>query len=149
FTRTRTGVIQSRLQNDIGGVSSVLTSTVTSIVGNAVTVIASLVAMILIDWRLTIIAIILLPLLVFVQRRVGQARARIAAETQQSLSDMTAITQETLSVSGILLSKSFNRQGAESERFARENRNQIRLQVRQTMSGQGFFALVSALMSSV
>ncbi len=91
-----------------------LTNTVTSILGNLVTVIASLVAMILIDWRLTLIAVVMMPFLVFVQRRVGQVRARIAGETQESLSELTAITQETLSVSGILLSKSFNRQRAES-----------------------------------
>lgn len=149
FTRTKTGVIQSRLQNDVGGVSGVLTNTVTSILGNVVTVIASLVAMIIIDWRLTIIAVVLMPFLVIVQRRVGQVRARIAAETQESLSELTAITQETLSVSGILLSKSFNRQRTESARYTEENRNQVRLQVRRAMSGQGFFAVVQVLMASV
>lgn len=149
FTRTKTGVIQSRLQNDVGGVSGVLTNTFTSILGNVVTVIASLVAMIIIDWRLTLIAVVLMPILVIVQRRVGQVRARIAGETQESLSELTAITQETLSVSGILLSKSFNRQRAESARFAEENRNQVRLQVRRAMSGQGFFAVVQVLMASV
>lgn len=149
FTRTKTGVIQSRLQNDVGGVAGVLTSTVTSILGNTVTVVASLVAMILIDWRLTLIAIAVMPVLVLVQRRVGQVRARIAAETQESLSELTSITQETLSVSGILLSKSFNRQRSESDRYQAQNRTQIRLQVRTAMSGQGFFAVVSVLMSSV
>jgi ATP-binding cassette, subfamily B, bacterial len=149
FTRTKTGVIQSRLQNDVGGVSGVLTNTVTSILGNVVTVIASLVAMIIIDWRLTIIAVVLMPFLVIVQRRVGQVRARIAGETQESLSELTSITQETLSVSGILLSKSFNRQRTESARYGAENVNQVRLQVRRAMSGQGFFAVVQVLMASV
>ncbi len=149
FTRTKTGAIQSRLQNDVGGVAGVLTNTVTSILGNAVTVVASLVAMVIIDWRLTLIAVAIMPFLVIVQRRVGQVRARIAGETQESLSELTAITQETLSVSGILLSKSFNRQRTESQRFQEENRNQVRLQVRRAMSGQGFFAVVQVLMSSV
>ncbi|MDQ0644931.1 ATP-binding cassette subfamily B protein [Microbacterium murale] len=149
FTRTKTGVIQSRLQNDVGGVSGVLTNTVTSILGNVVTVIASLVAMILIDWRLTLIAIVLMPFLIIVQRKVGQVRARIAGETQESLSELTSITQETLSVSGMLLSKSFNRQRAESQRYQRENSNQVKLQVRRAMSGQGFFAVVQVLMASV
>lgn len=149
FTRTKTGVIQSRLQNDVGAVSGVLTNTITSILGNVVTVIASLVAMILIDWRLTLIAIVLMPFLVAVQRRVGQVRARIAGQTQESLSELTAITQETLSVSGMLLSKAFNRQHAESERYQQENRNQVRLQVQRAMSGQGFFAVVQVLMASV
>lgn len=149
FTRTKTGVIQSRLQNDVGGVSGVLTNTVTSILGNVVTVIASLVAMILIDWRLTLIAVVLMPFLIIVQRRVGQVRARIAGETQESLSELTAITQETLSVSGMLLSKAFNRQRTESDRYQAENRNQVALQVRRAMSGQGFFAVVQVLMASV
>jgi ATP-binding cassette subfamily B protein len=149
FTRTKTGAVQSRLQNDVGAVADVLTNTVTSILGNTVTVVASLVAMIIIDWRLTIIAVILMPLLAIVQRRVGQVRARIAGQTQESLSELTAITQETLSVSGILLSKSFNRQQAEGERYRAENRNQVTLQVRRAMSGQGFFALVGVIMASV
>ncbi|SFI24765.1 MULTISPECIES: ABC transporter ATP-binding protein [Microbacterium] len=149
FTRTKTGVIQSRLQNDVGGVSGVLTNTVTSILGNAVTVASALVAMIIIDWRLTIIAVILMPFLIVVQRRVGQVRARIAGQTQESLSELTSITQETLSVSGILLSKAFNRQRAESARYQDENANQVVLQVRRAMSGQGFFAVVQVLMASV
>lgn len=149
FTRTKTGVIQSRLQNDVGGVSGVLTNTVTSILGNVVTVIASLVAMIVIDWRLTLIAVVLMPFLIVVQRRVGQVRARIAGETQESLSELTSITQETLSVSGMLLSKSFNRQRTESLRYQSENENQVKLQVKRAMSGQGFFAVVHVLMASV
>ncbi|UJP11696.1 ABC transporter ATP-binding protein/permease [Microbacterium sp. KUDC0406] len=149
FTRTKTGVIQSRLQNDVGGVAGVLTNTVSSILGNTVTVVASLVAMLIIDVRLTIIAVIVMPILVVIQRRVGQVRARIAGQTQESLSELTSITQETLSVSGILLSKSFNRQRTESERYQDENRNQVRLQVRQAMSGQRFFAVVQVLMSSI
>jgi ATP-binding cassette subfamily B protein len=149
FTRTKTGVIQSRLQNDVGGVSGVLRTTITSVVGNTVTVAASLAAMLVLDWRLTLVAVVLLPALVVVQRRVGQVRARIAAATQESLSELTSITQEALSVSGILLSKSFNRQRFETERYAVENRNQISLQVRQAMSGQWFFGLVSVVISSV
>jgi ATP-binding cassette subfamily B protein len=149
FTRTKTGVIQSRLQNDVGGVSGVLTNTINSIVGNTVTVAASLVAMIVLDWRLTLIAVVLMPALVVVQRRVGQIRARIASATQESLSELTSITQETLSVSGILLSKSFNRQRFETERYSAENRNQISLQVRQAMSGQWFFGVVTVVISSV
>ncbi|TFC51880.1 MULTISPECIES: ABC transporter ATP-binding protein [unclassified Cryobacterium] len=149
FTRTKTGVIQSRLQNDVGGVASVLTNTVSSVLGNAVTVIAAFVAMLLLNWQLTIVAVILMPILVFAQRRVGRVRARIAGKTQESLSDMTAITQETLSVSGILLSKSFTRQKAEIARYAHENDNQVHLQVSQQMSGQWFFAMVSIFLSSI
>ncbi|WP_245556848.1 ABC transporter ATP-binding protein [Gryllotalpicola ginsengisoli] len=149
FTRTKTGIIQSRLQNDVGGVANVLTNTVSSVLGNTVQVIAAFVAMVLLNWQLTIVAIVLMPFLVIAQRRVGQVRARIAAATQESLSDMTAITQETLSVSGILLAKSFNRQRSEIARYSDENDNQIRLQVRQAMSGQWFFAMVQVFLSSI
>ncbi|RFA08283.1 ABC transporter [Subtercola boreus] len=149
FTKTKTGVIQSRLQNDVGGVAAVLTNTISSVLGNTVTVIAAFVALILLNWQLTIIAVVLMPILVIAQRRVGQVRARIATKTQESLSDMTAITQETLSVSGILLAKSFNQQQAEIGRYSAENDNQVFLQVRQQMSGQWFFAMVSIFLSSI
>ena len=149
FTRTKTGVIQSRLQNDVGGVSNVLTNTISSVLGNIVTVIAAFVAMILLNWQLMIVAVVLMPVLVIVQRRVGQVRARIVTATQESLSDMTAITQETLSVSGILLSKSFNRQRAETARYEDENNTQIALQVKQAMSGQWFVATVQIFLSSI
>ncbi|GAA2750251.1 ABC transporter ATP-binding protein [Amnibacterium kyonggiense] len=142
FTRTRTGVIQSRLANDVGGVANVLSNTVSSVVGNTVTVIAAFVAMFLLSWQLALIAIVLLPILAVVQRRVGQRRARIATQTQESLSELSAITQEALSVSGILLAKAFTQQRHETERYAAESRKQLQLQVRQEMSGQGFFAMV-------
>jgi len=149
FTRTKTGVIQSRLQNDVGGVANVLNNTVSGVIGNTVTVVAAFVTMLVLSWQLSLLAIVLMPLLVIVQQRVGQRRARIAAEAQESLSQMTAITEESLSVSGILLAKAFNRSGAETARYATENENQVRLQVRQAMSGQLFFALVSVFLSSV
>ena len=149
FTRTKTGVIQSRLQNDVGGVAGVLNNTISSVIGNTVTVIAALVSMLILSWQMTIVAVILLPVLVITQRRVGQVRARIATKTQESLSDMSAITQEALSVSGILLAKSFNQQDAEIGRYQDENRNQISLQVRQQMSGQWFFAMVGIFLSVI
>lgn len=149
FTRTKTGVIQSRLQNDVGGVAGVLSNTISSVIGNTVTVIAAFVSMLVLSWQLTVVAFVLLPVLVIAQRKVGQVRARIATKTQESLSDMTAITQEALSVSGILLAKSFNQQAAETARYAAENENQVSLQVRQQMSGQWFFAMVSIFLSVV
>jgi len=149
FTRTKTGVIQSRLQNDVGGVANVLSNTISSVLGNTVTVIAAFVSMLVLSWQMTVVTVILLPLLVVAQRRVGQVRARIATKTQESLSDMTAITQEALSVSGILLAKSFNQQQAEVERYSAENRTQIGLQVRQQMSGQWFFAVVQIFLSVI
>jgi ATP-binding cassette subfamily B protein len=149
FTHTKTGVIQSRLQNDVGGVANVLSNTISSVLGNIVTVIAAFVAMLVLNWQLTLIAVVLMPFLVIAQRKVGQVRARIATATQESLSDMTAITQEALSVSGILLSKSFNRQHAETRRYSDENETQVALQVKETMSGQWFFAMVHIFLSSI
>lgn len=149
FTRTKTGVIQSRLQNDVGGVAGVLSNTVSSVIGNTVTVISAFIAMVLLSWQLTIIAFIVLPFLVWGQRRVGQIRAKIAGQTQESLSEMSAITQETLSVSGVLLAKTYSRQSSEIERYSDENAHQITLQVRQAMSGQIFFGMVNVFMSAV
>ncbi len=142
FTGTKTGAIQSRLATDVGGVQSVVTDTASSILSNSVTVIASLVAMLLLSWQLTLVAVALLPLFILLQIRVGRVRRRLAGQTQASLSDMTAITQESLSVSGVLLAKVFNRQRFETERYRDENTRQADLQVRQTMTGQSFFAVV-------
>src|SRR6476469_2111309 len=146
FTATRTGAIQSRLANDVGGVQSVLSETASSILGNVVTVVAALVAMLLLSWQLTLVAVLLLPVFVVLQVRVGRVRRRLAGRTQESLSDMTAITEESLSVSGVLLAKVFNRQAAEVERYTAENARQVDLQVRQAMTGQSFFAVVQTFL---
>jgi ATP-binding cassette subfamily B protein len=111
-----------------------------------VTVAASLVAMLLLSWQLTIVAVALMPLFVLLQIRVGRVRRRLAGRTQESLSDMTAITEESLSVSGVLLSKVFNRQAYEIERYRAENARQVDLQVRQAMTGQSFFAVVTTFL---
>ena len=144
FTRTKTGVIQSRLDNDVAGVQSVVTETASSILSNVVTVVASVVAMLALSWQLSLVAFVLMPVFVLLQVRVGRVRRRVAASTQASLSDMSAITQESLSVSGVLLAKVFGRQGYEIERYRTENARQTDLQVRQTMTGQSFFAVVQA-----
>ena len=147
FTSTRTGTIQSRLANDVGGVRSILTSTASSILSNSVTVVASLVAMLLLSWQLTILSLALMPVFVALQRRVGDRRRELARRTQESLSDMTAITEEALSVSGVLLAKVFNRADAEVARYRAENERQVDLQVRQAMVGQWFFGVVTAFVA--
>jgi len=144
FTATKTGAIQSRLANDVAGVRTVLTDTATSILQNSVTVIAAFVAMVLLSWQLTVLTLILMPVFIVVQMRVGKRRQRLARKTQESLSEMTAITEEALSVSGILLSKVFNRADAEVGRYRDANRQQARLQVEQAMTGRAFFATVQA-----
>jgi ATP-binding cassette subfamily B protein len=144
FTATKTGAIQSRLANDVAGVRTVLTDTATSILQNTVTVVAAFVAMVLLSWQLTVLTLILMPVFIVVQMRVGKRRQRLARKTQESLSEMTAITEEALSVSGILLSKVFNRADAEVGRYRDANRQQARLQVEQAMTGRAFFATVQA-----
>ncbi len=149
FTKTKTGAIQSRLQNDVGGVATVLKEVIANLLGSAVTVAASLAAMLILSWQLTVVAVILLPFMIFLQKRIGRVRARIAAATQHSLSEMSAMTQEALGVSGILLSKSFGRQHSEVKRYERENETQIGLQVKLSMSGQAFFALIQLFMLAI
>ncbi|MCL2543406.1 MAG: ABC transporter ATP-binding protein/permease [Nocardioidaceae bacterium] len=142
FTATKTGAIQSRLANDVAGVRTVLTDTATTIVQNTVTVSAAFVSMIVLSWQLTVLTLIVMPVFLLLQLQVGKRRQRLARRTQESLSDMTAITEEALSVSGILLAKVFNRHEAEVERYREANRRQTRLQVEQAMTGRTFFAVV-------
>ncbi len=149
FARTKTGEVQSRLQNDVGGVANTLQNTFTSIVGNIVTTIASVVAMFVLSWQLAVLSLIILPPLLILQRRVGQRRARIATKTQQSLANMTAMTQEQLSVSGVLLTKTLGREVAASADHRDANQNQVRLQIEQAMAGQRFFAFVGVVMALI
>ncbi|HJQ04739.1 MAG TPA: ABC transporter ATP-binding protein [Nocardioides sp.] len=142
FTATKTGAIQSRLANDVAGVRTVLTDTATSIVQNSVTVTAAFVSMVVLSWQLTILTLVLMPLFVWLQLKVGKRRQRLARKTQESLSEMTAITEEALSVSGILLAKVFNQHAFEVDRYRDANRRQTRLQVEQAMTGRTFFAVV-------
>src|ERR1700722_5906432 len=110
FTSTKTGEIQSRLANDVGGVESVVTSTASSILANVVTFVSSIVAMIIISWPLTIVSVITVPLFFWLTKTVGERRRRVSRATQESLASMSAITEETLSVSGVLLAKVFGNQ---------------------------------------
>jgi ATP-binding cassette, subfamily B, bacterial len=147
FTTTRTGEIQSRLANDVGGVQTVVTDTASSVLSNLVTIISTLVAMLILSVPLTLLSIALLPLFLWLTVKVGRARREVATSTQRTMADMTSITEETLSVSGILLSKSFGRQRHEIARFGEENQRLTGLQVRQTMIGRSFFAVVSTFFS--
>ena len=147
FTDTRTGEIQSRLSNDVGGIESVITDTASSILSNVVILISTLVAMLILSWQLTVLSLFLTPVFVWITRKVGKARQEIAARTQQSLAEISAISQETLSVSGILLTKAFGRQPYEIERFEKENARLADLEIRQTMVGRYFFAIVQIFFS--
>lgn len=142
FTTTKTGAIQSRLANDVAGVRTVLTDTATSILQNSVTVTAAFISMVILSWQLTLLTLILMPLFVWLQLKVGRRRQVLARRTQENLSEMTAITEESLSVSGILLSKVFNRGESEAARYRAANLQQTRLQIEQAMTGRLFFATV-------
>jgi prepilin signal peptidase PulO-like enzyme (type II secretory pathway) len=109
--------VQSRIANDIGGVENVVTNTATSIVSNLTTVLATVVAMFLLDWRLAAFSLALLPLFVWLTRRVGAQRKRITTQRQETMADMSTLVEESLSVSGILLGKTMGRSAALAERF--------------------------------
>src|ERR671939_1075457 len=147
FTATRTGEIQSRLQNDVGGVQGVVTNTASSILSNVVIVVSSIVAMIVLSWQLTLLSLFLIPAFVYLTYRVGKVRRRISKETQESLAELSALTEETLSVSGVLLAKVFDRQRSSAERYRDENSRLADLQVRQQMVGRTFFGVVSTFFS--
>ena len=144
FTATRTGEVQSRLANDVGGVQTTITNTASTVVSNVVVVGSTIVAMLILSPILTALSVAVVPVFVVLSNRVGRTRRRARRETQVSLADMSAITQETLSVSGILLAKVFGRQDREIDRYSAENARQADLQVRQAMTGRGFFALTQA-----
>jgi ATP-binding cassette, subfamily B, bacterial len=142
FTRTRTGEVQSRISNDIGGVQNVVTSTATSIVSNATTVLATMVGMIFLNWELSLFAFALIPLFVLLTRRVGDERRRIASSTQETLADISSLVQESLSVSGILLGKTMGRTDELADRFEGESRTLADLEVRQRMAGRWVMATI-------
>ncbi|MGI9098330.1 MAG: ABC transporter ATP-binding protein [Solirubrobacteraceae bacterium] len=136
FTRTRTGEVQSRIANDIGGVQNVVTSTATSIVSNVTTVLATIVAMILLDWRLAAFSLALLPFFVWLTRRVGAERKRITSKKQGRLADISSLVEESLSVSGILLGRTMGRSGELAERFSSESAHLAELEVQSRMAGR-------------
>ena len=147
FTQTRTGEIQSRLANDVGGVQSVVTDTASSILSNVVVIVSTVIAMALLSVPLTILSLSLTPIFLWLTVKVGKARREVATSTQRTLADLTSVTEETLSVSGILLSKAFGRQAHEIGRFRGENERLTGLQIRQTMIGRSFFAIVGTFFS--
>jgi ATP-binding cassette, subfamily B, bacterial len=156
FTRTRTGEVQSRIANDIGGVQTVVTSTATSVVSNVTTVITTAAAMILLDWQLAIAAFALLPLFVFMTRRIGRMRRQLTSTMQGTLADISTLVEESLSVSGVLLAKTMGQTDELTARFVEESRLLADLEQRSRMAGrwvmgsiQATFAIMPALMYGV
>jgi len=147
FTATRTGEIQSRLANDVGGVQSVVTDTASSVFSNLIVTLTTLLAMLWLSWQLTLMSLLVLPFFLWLTWRVGRVRREISSQTQQRLADVTAITEETLSVSGILLSKTFGQQDASVSRYREANASLARLAIRQSMVGRWFFMIVGTIFS--
>jgi ATP-binding cassette subfamily B protein len=147
FTETRTGEIQSRLANDVGGVQAVVTDTAASITSNIAVAVSTVIAMLFVDWRLTLLSLGITPVFLVLTYRVGKIRRAVSAETQRSLADLSAVTEETLSVSGILLAKTFGQQSASNARFRALNRDLAALQIRQAMVGRWFGMLIGTVFS--
>src|SRR5918998_1955507 len=142
FTSTRTGEIQARLSSDVSGVQQVVTDTATSIVSNLATAISTVIAMWLISWQMTLISLGLLPIFLFITYKVGEVRRDIKTETQETIADMTSQVEETLSVSGMLLTKAFGRQSRAVADFQGINQRLTMLQIRQQMIGRWFFMII-------
>ena len=147
FTRTRTGEVQSRINNDIGGVQNVVTNTATNIAASLTTVVATMIGMLLLSWQLALFAFALIPLFALLTRRVGAERRRIAKTTQESLADISSIVQESLSVSGILLGKTMGRGEELADRFETESLRLADLEVRQRMAGRWVMASIQTSFS--
>jgi ATP-binding cassette subfamily B protein len=142
FTRTRTGEVQSRIANDIGGLDNVVTTTATTIAQNATTVIAAVVAMCLLNWRLALLSLIFVPLFVYLTRRVGKVRRTITSEQQRRLADLSALVAESLSVSGIMLGKTMGRGNDLADRFTEESKGIADLEVRSRMAGRWLMSTI-------
>src|SRR5213082_2207961 len=142
FTRTRTGEVQSRISNDIGGVQNVVTNTATSIASNVTTVVATMVGMLVLNWKLALFAFALIPLFAVLTRRVGNERRRIAKTTQETLADISSVVQESLSVSGIMLGKTMGRGSELADRFESDSLRLADLEVRQRMAGRWVMAAI-------
>jgi ATP-binding cassette subfamily B protein len=149
FTRTRTGEVQSRIANDIGGMQATVTSTATSLVSNATSVIATIVAMVALDWRLTVVSLLLLPVFVWISRRVGNERKKITTERQKQMAAMAATVTESLSVSGILLGRTMGRSGSLTRSFADESERLVDLEVRSNMAGRWRMAVITIVMAAL
>jgi ATP-binding cassette subfamily B protein len=147
FTRTRTGEVQSRISNDIGGLDNVITSTAATIASNVTTVIGAVVAMCILNWRLAVISLIFVPPSVWLTRKVGKIRRRITTEQQRRLADMSALVAESLSVSGIMLGKTMGRGDDLADRFTGESKNIADLEVRSRMAGRWTMASIQFVFS--
>jgi ATP-binding cassette, subfamily B, bacterial len=142
FTQTRTGEIQSRLVSDVGGIQGVLSETVANLLSNIATVLSTLIAMLYMDWRLTLLSVGILPLFALLAARVGDYMRGLRRKTQEQMADLNATMQETLSVSGMLLTKTSGRRAQATAKFARENDALTGSQIRMGIVMRAFFSLM-------
>ncbi|MFF3510953.1 ABC transporter ATP-binding protein [Streptomyces sp. NPDC002573] len=149
FTRTRTGEVQSRIANDVGGMQATVTSTATSLVSNLTSVTATVVAMVALEWRLTVVSLLLLPLFVWISRRVGSERKKIATQRQKQMAAMAATVTESLSVSGILLGRTMGRADSLTRSFASESESLVDLEVKSNMAGRWRMAVITIVMAAM
>jgi ATP-binding cassette subfamily B protein len=147
FTRTRAGEVQSRIANDIGGIDNIATSTATTIAQNATTVIATTVAMALLDWRLALISFALVPFFVWLTRRVGRERRVITSRLQGRLADISTLVAESLSVSGMMLGKTMGRTDDLAGRFTEESDQLAGLEVQSRMAGRWLMSTINMAFS--
>ncbi len=147
FTDTRTGEIQSRVANDVGGVQNVVSSTVSNVLSNSVIFISTLIAMFVLSWELTLVSMGTVPIFALISKFVGARRRAASSRTQKAAAEVSAITQETLSISGMMLSKLFGQQEREIQRFHEENEQLADLTLQQQMTGRAFFTIVQVFFS--
>jgi ATP-binding cassette, subfamily B, bacterial len=149
FTRTRTGEIQSRIANDIGGMQSFVTNTATTLVSSVTTVVATFVAMVALDWRLTLISLVLLPLFVWISRSVGAERRRITRARQEKMALLTSSVEESLSISGILLGRTMGRGPSLVRDFTGQSHELAELEVRSSMAGRWRQSTIQMVMAVI
>ncbi|WP_281248102.1 ABC transporter ATP-binding protein [Geodermatophilus nigrescens] len=149
FTRTRGGEVQSRLTNDIGGMQSVVTSTATSLAANATTVVGTVVAMVALSWRLSLLSLVVLPPAIALTRKVARMRRAVTAQRQRHLADLHGQVEEGLSVSGVLLGKTLGAGPAASRRFAATSEDLVGLEVRSQLAGRWRMATMSIVFAGI
>ncbi|MGY1735867.1 ABC transporter ATP-binding protein [Geodermatophilus sp. SYSU D00684] len=149
FTRTRGGEVQSRLTNDIGGMQSVVTSTATSLAANATTVVGTVVAMVALSWRLSLLSLVVLPPAIALTRKVARMRRAVTAQRQRHLADLHGQVEEGLSVSGVLLGKTLGAGPAASRRFAATSEDLVGLEVRSQLAGRWRMASMSVVFAGI
>jgi ATP-binding cassette subfamily B protein len=149
FTRTRTGEVQSRIQNDIGGMESVVTSTATSIASNLTTAVASVVAMAALSWRLSLISLVVMPPAIFLTRKVARMRRAITAQQQRELADLNVTIEEGLSINGVQLAKTMGTGPALVRRFTESSARLIDLELRSQLAGRWRMASLSIIFAAI